>query len=288
MTINSREKRAIGLAVVVAIAIALIQVVLPLARKWSEMGTQLEEKRAFVENLREQGGNALLEKRQALVQRLGSLAGTEQAAPEAEETPAESEEKEGQEEQAAPAADGTSPPPPSDQPDAVQEAGAKPPDDAVEPDGAQAAPEEKSDGEASAPESGDVAPPEAEKSAEGADGEEAPEEDSEAGAVRLAAYIERLAAETGMTIHRVSPNKRSSKRGKTSHFTEVALQVKAEGKVDSLLKLLHGIEKGQRFARIEDIQLQRDLEKGGAVSASFEIKAYEPVLSAGRSRQAGR
>ncbi|MCK4375609.1 MAG: hypothetical protein KAX19_09780, partial [Candidatus Brocadiae bacterium] len=68
-------------------------------------------------------------------------------------------------------------------------------------------------------------------------------------------------------------------RGSTplNHFKMVGLQVEAEGNVDSIVKMLHALEKGPRFIRVEQLKIHHDAKKPMAMSVTVEIVAYDPV-----------
>ncbi len=90
--------------------------------------------------------------------------------------------------------------------------------------------------------------------------------------VGLAAYIERSAAGTGVKIGKVTPRKSAKEHKGGKHFVPAMLQLTMEGNIESLLKMLHVLEKGERFVRIEQIQVGR---KGNAINATLVVAGYE-------------
>jgi hypothetical protein len=101
----------------------------------------------------------------------------------------------------------------------------------------------------------------------GASGAEAAKGDE-----RLAAYFERSAAQAGIKIKRVT-SKKGAKPGK--YYTPITLQLSVEGKADNVVKLLYALEKGDRFVRVEQFELHRDVAKGNTIEASLDILGYE-------------
>lgn len=61
------------------------------------------------------------------------------------------------------------------------------------------------------------------------------------------------------------------------HFRAVILQVESEGDIGSLTRLLHALEKGGRFVRVNSLEVRHDLSKPQAVSVTMEVMAYESV-----------
>ena len=51
--------------------------------------------------------------------------------------------------------------------------------------------------------------------------------------------------------------------------------------VSGLVKVLHGLEKGARFARVDSLKIHRDLNRPGALEATLIVVAYEPVAPGG-------
>ena len=55
----------------------------------------------------------------------------------------------------------------------------------------------------------------------------------------------------------------------------VALQADVECNTESLVKLLHALEKGERFARVDDLKIHHEMKKPDALSVTLRILAYE-------------
>ncbi len=97
--------------------------------------------------------------------------------------------------------------------------------------------------------------------------------------VSLAAYVERIATKAGAKIERISPrNTPAASKGGT-YFVPVPLQVKIEGNVRNVVQMLHALERGERFVRIDQIQFRRELTKGDTIDASLDITGYEGAVS---------
>ncbi|MBI5093043.1 MAG: hypothetical protein HZB26_11470 [Candidatus Hydrogenedentes bacterium] len=95
------------------------------------------------------------------------------------------------------------------------------------------------------------------------------------GSERLAAYFERSASQAGVKIKRVSSKKGGGGTRASKFFTPVTLQLSVEGKAENLVKLLYAVEKGDRFARVQQMDLHRDTAKGNTIEASLDILGYE-------------
>jgi len=93
--------------------------------------------------------------------------------------------------------------------------------------------------------------------------------------VRLATYLERTAAGAGVKIKRIAARRQAGGRKDSEHFRPVTLQVSVDAGIEELLRLLYALEKGDRFVRVEQLQLRRGSDEGGASDATLEIMAYE-------------
>lgn len=91
---------------------------------------------------------------------------------------------------------------------------------------------------------------------------------------RLAAYLETSAAQAGLKIKRISSKKYMGGPSKLRHFVGVSLQLSVGGEAESLLKFLHAVEKGGRFARVDQIEVHRsDAER--MVDANLSVSGYQ-------------
>ena len=96
----------------------------------------------------------------------------------------------------------------------------------------------------------------------------------------LATYFEKNAKAAKVKIKRIAPKKNATGKKKTEHFVPVTIQVSFECKVNNLVTLLHSLEKGELFTRVDQMEIDRDLSKGDLLTASLSISSYEPVRSA--------
>lgn len=97
------------------------------------------------------------------------------------------------------------------------------------------------------------------------------------GAYSFAAHLDRVAKSAKVKVKRISTKKRPSGEKGLRHFEPVALQVTAEGNVQALVKLLHGLEKGERLVRVERLNLSQDLKKRGALTITLDVVGYVPA-----------
>ncbi len=262
MSMNAREQKTIKLGgIAAAIIILVAYVIMPLVRKSAEAGNALAPRREMAAMVREkvQGRHALVKRRDVLAMRLGSLRGAAAAKP--PDAPASEEDKpDGPDAAETPDTPVKAPASEEDKPGGP--AAAEAPDAPVK---ASASEEDKPDGPAAA------------KKKEGdttsVKKRGAPAAQS---AMGVAAHLERAAKKAGMKIKRITPMRRTSQRGSWTHFKAVALQVNIEGDAGGLVKLLHEIERGNRFMRIDEIKLRRDLKKN-TLDINFAVMAYEAV-----------
>jgi len=92
----------------------------------------------------------------------------------------------------------------------------------------------------------------------------------------FATHIERTAKSANVKIKRFQPKKQPISAKKAKYYEPVALQITFDCNLQSMLKLLHGLEKGSRLARVEHLDLRRDLKKGGNVEVTLDLIGYEP------------
>jgi hypothetical protein len=254
MNLTSRDRKAVVVGGIIAGLILVISyVVAPLARAWFRRGTELGPKLEYVDRLRERvhGQESLFDRREVLVRRLGSLLGQE-----APVVRARSMEPIARVEQAAAATPTASVAGPAGR---ITEPTSTTPTARIA--GSAAA------GERENPVVSEVAVASTERAAASAG--------RPASGVSLAAHVERTAKKAGVKIERISPKRQSRARRGTRHFDSVALQVRIESDMQNLIKLLYGLEKGERFVRVEQMQLRRDLKKGDAMKVSLDVVGYE-------------
>jgi hypothetical protein len=91
---------------------------------------------------------------------------------------------------------------------------------------------------------------------------------------RLAAYLEETAAKSGVTIKKVANRKAAGGPGAKKYFRPASLQMTMEGKIDGVIKMIHALEKGDRFVRIDQIEFRRDV-KADQVAVNLDISGYE-------------
>jgi len=276
LTLTSREKKALIVGAAIAAGVILIAYVLvPVGRAWVQLGSVLGPKLQYVERLREraQEQNALLARRDALVGRLGSVLGPEAA-------PALGAREEKSERPPVPAG-------------AERPSDVAPPQDAERPSDAK--PAEPLSGEPSLP--GQAGKPESPgKSAaepetpdtskdtlQGGPEDKSKPEEKEApkptdwpSGISLATHLERIAKKSGVKVSKVTPTKPSAYWKGNGYFKAVGLQVGFETNIQSLIKFLHALEKGERLVRVEQARIGREL-KGQKITVSLEVVGYESV-----------
>jgi len=93
--------------------------------------------------------------------------------------------------------------------------------------------------------------------------------------------LERLLRSCGARLKQVSAQKTPASAASLKHFRMVRLQVQMQADVSGLVKVLHGLEKGARFARVDSLKIHRDLNRPGALEATLIVVAYEPVAPGG-------
>ena len=113
--------------------------------------------------------------------------------------------------------------------------------------------------------------------AEGAEDEsdEPPTRQAKADVPALEALLEKAVKKSGGRVKLISAKKSPRQTLRLKHFKMTVLQVQTDLSVDSLVKLLHALEKGPRFARVDSLKVRHDLKKPGALSVTFEVIAYE-------------
>ena len=261
MTLTSREKKTLVVGAIIAALVLLIAYVLvPVGRAWVQLGSVLGPKLQYVQRVQEraQEQNALLARREVLVGRLGSVLGPEAAPPEEKSEkpkaraarPAGTERKPATEEESSKRLE---------TPSEVKPTGSK-----ESPDKSEAGPEKpdkpKMPQDKPKTEEAKPAKPAAPKSG-----------------ISLAAHLERIAKKSGIKINKVTPRKPSACWKGNRYFKAVGLQVGFQTKIQSLIKLLHALEKGERLVRVEQVGFSRDLKKGQNIRVSLQVVGYESV-----------
>jgi hypothetical protein len=255
MKLSKREKTTLVVGSSIALAIALTAwVLLPLHRRWTDLGRQLGPGLRALETVQERTDRqrALLAQRQRLIRELGWLV----------EPQPEPQGERGREKQ-EPVRGG----PTREQP--VKTA----PDDAAPVDtgagGESVADEPVPTGNPGQPD----------QTAEGSEKEpEQPEaSDRKPKGYELEAEVEKMFKECGAGLKLLSAKRLSRLGLRPEHYEMVGLQVETETKIDSLIKVLHRIEKGPRFMRIDRLKVRHDPKKPLAVVATMELVAYQRV-----------
>jgi hypothetical protein len=93
----------------------------------------------------------------------------------------------------------------------------------------------------------------------------------------LAAELEQTVGECGMELKSVTARHAPGTDESLRHFRPVLLQLELAGKADGLVRLLHTLEKGERFFRVEKLAVRQDVKSPGPVTVSLELFAYEPA-----------
>ena len=96
----------------------------------------------------------------------------------------------------------------------------------------------------------------------------------------LEVEVAEMAKKSGAKLQLVYSKKPSRKARKLKYFREVALHVEASGKMESVTKMLHKLEKGDRLIRVDTLELHRKPDGRSPVNVTLEIAAY--TTAAGR------
>ncbi len=281
MNLTRKEKTTVITGgIVVGLTILIAGVVAPFARKWSDIGSRLAPKLERVEALTERARKqeALLARRRRLVSRLGSLLGTEASAAKASGKPSPKQ---------APPAKSPEPKAASETP-GVEIAQVKP-ESKAEPEGKQ--PEDEAESKATPGKPSSEPEPSKENDEKGKPDsavaskgkpeakppakKEAKEAKKSAAAPKFAAYLAQTAKKSGVKVKEIKPKRESRGRKRAKYFSTAALQIKFEGSIQNLNKLLHALEKGNRLVRIEQLQLRRDLKKGNTLTVTLDVVGYD-------------
>ncbi|MCP4644728.1 MAG: hypothetical protein GY851_30080 [bacterium] len=323
MKLAPRDRRVAMIGGIAAAAILVLgYVILPITRTWSEMGDRLGPKIDHMDQLRDRVAkqDSLRTRRDVLIRRMGYL---EKPPPVEEEKkddgggkPADGPPKPGKPEptkapesedkgapDAKPPKEGTPDEPGSPSPEKPgpgEEApkpdgtpvGPKPPESEAEgahgdkPDGPKPPTSEAKGGPGDgAPPKGGASPekPGTPPKPEKGDAPKKEEKPPEPAGVSVATHVQQAAGKAGVKITRITPRHRSVGGKKGKHFRPVAMQVSLEGNIKNVIALLHALEKGERFVRVEQFQLRRDIKKEDKVDATLDVLAYEAIEKGGLS-----
>jgi hypothetical protein len=264
LTLTSREKKTLAIGAVIAGVVVLIAYVLvPAGSAWVQLGRVLGPKLQYVERLQERAEeqNALVARRDVLVARLGSVLGPEAAAP----VQAREERSEKQQTRTPGSADAErssdakpAEPPlgePSSKPEGSRklEAGPETPD--TFEDTLQEKPEDKSSTEE----------------------KESPKPTARPSGISFATHLERIAKKSGVKVNKVTPTKPAAYWKGNGYFKPVGLVVGFEANIQSLIKFLQALEKGERLVRLEQAQFRRDPARGQKITVTLNLVGYESV-----------
>jgi len=263
MKLSQREKRMlVGGAIIVALVILVNWIIAPLSRKWAELGRQLAPRLALLETVRSRAErHAVLQARQyELSRQIGSLLDSAQSEvpqkKDANTPPAPPSVPPGP--PATPPVLPATPPGTPATPPALPATPAAPP---ATPPAPPAAPV--------APPTAPVAPPATPPTATA----QTPKKDLRSFEAELAKTI----GQSGAKINLISAKQPPRPPEALKYFKMTALRVEAEGNTDSLVKMLHALEKGNRFIRIDTLKIHQDVKKPGALNLTMEIVAYAPA-----------
>ncbi len=89
--------------------------------------------------------------------------------------------------------------------------------------------------------------------------------------------LEKIAGKSGVKLKLVSAKRTPRQAGGLKHFRMTALRIEADTDINCLMKMVHALEKGNRFIRIDALKIHQDLKKPGALNLTMEIVAYAPA-----------
>jgi len=90
-----------------------------------------------------------------------------------------------------------------------------------------------------------------------------------------AGWLEKTIKKQGGQVKLISVVKAPRNVKRWRSFRMVALQADVECNAESLVKLLHAFEKGERFVRVDDLKIRHEMKKPDALSVTLRILAYE-------------
>lgn len=239
MNVSARDKQVLIIGAVAAAGIVILgYVVIPAIRGWNDSRASLSSQQSHVAELRERidSQGALVKQRNALVARLGSLFEAPPEAPKrTEEKPAKPEES---------------------KETWFAEKGPQPDKEEKEPPKPETQEQAKEDAEP------------AEKK------EEMQREEGPPAGATLAGYVEQQAKKAEVTVKSITPGKTSSGLRGVKQYRPVMLQVKVACKAKGLVALLAALEKGERFVKVEQVQVHRDIAKD-ELNVTLDVRSYE-------------
>ena len=105
--------------------------------------------------------------------------------------------------------------------------------------------------------------------------EKAKTKDTAPTGISVATHLERLAKKSGVKLNKVTPRKPSRRCKGDKHIGPVGLTIGFEANIQSLIKLLHALEKGERLVRVEQAEFRRDLKKPQNIQVTLHVVGYE-------------
>lgn len=282
MNLSERDKKALTVgAGLVVLVLLLGYVIMPGIRSWSETRGELSSRREQLSNLRErvESHGALVKQRNALVMRLGALfdpAAAPAVPVEKKGKDAPAPGKESKEDSVETKAEPTQPDAPKPEGESKEPTAVPAPEAKAEAPPSPTPESPKSESPAAEPGKEATAKPEEAKLEEGA--KEGSGEKPREGAT-LAGFVEQSAQKAGVTIKSITPAVSTLGRRGGKSFRPVSLQVKCDCNVQGLVGLLQALEKGERFVKIEQVQINRDASKD-TMSVTMDVRAYESTARA--------
>jgi hypothetical protein len=114
----------------------------------------------------------------------------------------------------------------------------------------------------------------------GTDAEGGGDEEAEPVRTPIETEIEKIAKGAGARIKLISVAGVPRVGARMRYFRIVSYQLDVETNTGGLFKMLHGLENGPRFMRLESLRLRHDLSKPDAVGATLQVVAYESTTGA--------
>ncbi|MDX9974802.1 MAG: GspMb/PilO family protein [FCB group bacterium] len=291
MNLSERDKKVVVIGGIAALAILVIGYgVIPLVKSWSGSSEALSSKAAYVNDLQERidSQGALVKQRNALAKRMGSL--FEAPGKPAPKKDGAKKDKGAQTPESPKSQTAAAVTPETPKPETVAAVTPETPKPetaaAVTPETPK--PEVRAKDTAQSPESpkGEAPAVVAVVSPESPKGETKPGEKKEeakkdekpkaeaAGGATLAGYVEQNAKKAEATVKSITPVKTSAGYRGARYYRSVMLQVKLQCKAKGLVTLLQALEQGERFVKVEQIQIRREPKKDD-MDVTLDVRAYE-------------
>ena len=261
MNLTSKEKKTIVAGGVAAgLTLLIAYVIVPLMQEWGRLGDVLGPKLEYVQKLRERlrAQSALLARRDELSKKLGSVLG-----PEAYTPPKESEK---------PRSGKAGSKGPKGSEDSKQAANK---DGPAKPESTHTAKAPEAKGEPGKPKPDQKKPNAKRPAKDEPKPEKAKKKDTAPTGISVATHLERLAKKSGVKLNKVTPRKPSRRCKGDKHIGPVGLTIGFEANIQSLIKLLHALEKGERLVRVEQAEFRRDLKKPQNIQVTLYVVGYE-------------